>query len=95
MQLSSHNSPSAYGWAGNNEVYMKGQCLKNVNWFISDYSKGDTIELIFDCDHLIIRMNNLRSNKSHEMIVDLTYCPFPWMVHLNLFHIQTRIRINP
>ncbi|CAF2996828.1 unnamed protein product, partial [Rotaria sp. Silwood2] len=95
MQQNSQNSPSAYGWAGHNEVYMNGQCLKNTNGYISEYSKGDIIELILDCDHRLIRMINIRSMKSYETNVDLSQCPFPWMIHLNLFHMQTRIRINP
>ncbi|CAF1492260.1 unnamed protein product [Adineta steineri] len=95
MQSNSTKSLSAYGWAGKNETFMNGQISKNMNGYIGDYLKDDIIELILDCNHRIIRMNNLRSTKSYELNVDLTHCPFPWMIHLNLFHIQTRIRIDP
>ncbi|CAM4971091.1 unnamed protein product [Rotaria socialis] len=83
------------GWAGHNEVYMNGKCSKNVNGYTSDYSKGDVIELILDCDHHLIRMTNIRSTKSYEINVDLKDCPFSWMLPLNIFHHETRIRANP
>ncbi len=94
MQENSQNSATAYGWAGNNEVYVNGKCMKDLNEYNSNYAKADVIELILDCDHRLIRMINLRSTKSYEVTVDLTQCPFPWMLHLNLFHPQTRLRIN-
>ncbi|CAF2092598.1 unnamed protein product [Rotaria magnacalcarata] len=90
----SYQSNSSYGWAGHNEVYTNGKCSKKVNGYTSDYSKGDVIELTLDCDHHLIRMANIRSTKSYEINVDLKDCPFPWMLHLNLFHHQTRIRVN-
>ncbi|UJR38771.1 hypothetical protein I4U23_031436 [Adineta vaga] len=93
MQSNSYTSLSAYGWAGHNEVYMYGSCKKNVNGYESDYATGDIIELILECDHRRIRMHNFRSKKSYEIAIDLEHCPFPWMIHLNLFHIQTRIKI--
>jgi hypothetical protein len=93
MRKDSHRSSSTYGWAGHDEIYMNGKDSKNLSGYISDYSKGDIIELIIDCDNRRIHMKNLRSAKFHEMNVDLTHCPFPWMIHLNLFHIQTCIRI--
>ncbi|CAF0903740.1 unnamed protein product [Adineta ricciae] len=93
MQPNSHNSSSSYGWAGHNEVYMHGHCQKDVNGYVSDYAQGDTIELILKCDQRMIRMNNFRSKKSYTIEVDTKHCPFPWMIHLNLLHIQTRIRI--
>ncbi|CAF4708135.1 unnamed protein product [Rotaria socialis] len=83
------------GWAGHNDVYMNGKCSKNVNGYTSGYSRDDVIELILDCDHHPIRMTNIRSTKSYEINVDLKDCRFPWMLHLNLFHHETRIRINP
>ncbi|CAF1415233.1 unnamed protein product [Adineta steineri] len=95
MQSNSTKSLSAYGWAGKNETFMNGQISKNMNGYTSDYLKDDIIELILDCNHRTIRMNNLRSTKSYKLNIDLTHCPFPWMIHLNLFHIQTRIRIDP
>ncbi|CAF1300610.1 unnamed protein product [Adineta steineri] len=95
MQSNSTKSSSAYGWAGKNETFMNGQISQNMNGYTSDYLEDDIIELILDCNHRIIRMNNLRSTKSYELNIDLTHCPFPWMIHLNLFHIQTRIRIDP
>ena len=95
MKEKSYQSNSSFGWAGPNEIYMNGKCSKNVNGYTSDYSKGDVIELILDCDHHLIRMTNIRSTKSYEINIDLKDCPFPWMLHLNLFHHQTRIRINP
>ena len=94
MQSHSYKSSTAYGWAGNNEVYMNGECLKNINGYTSDYAKGDVIEIILDCDHHLIHMFNIRSKKSHEINVDLSHCPFPWVLHLNLLHMHTRIRID-
>ena len=94
MQENSQNSATAYGWAGYNEVYVNGQRMKNMNEYKSDYKKEDIIELILDCNRRVLRMINLRSTKSYEITVGRTQCPLPWLIHLNLFHPQTQVRIN-
>ena len=95
MQTNSECLSSAYGWAGHDYVYVNGKPFKKMNGYTSDYSTGDIIELTIDCEHHQIQMTNIRSKKSNEININLSHCPLPWMLHLNLFHIQTRIRINP
>ena len=95
MQTNSECLSSAYGWTGHDYVYVNGKPFKKMNGYTSDYSTGDIIELTIDCEHHQIQMTNIRSKKSNEININLSHCPLPWMLHLNLFHIQTRIRINP
>ncbi|CAF1283100.1 unnamed protein product [Didymodactylos carnosus] len=95
MQNNSCTSMSSYGWAAgaNNTVYIHGQGSNNYKGYVSDFRVNDIIELELDCYRRLIRMRNHRSNKQHELPIDLDKCPFPWVLHLNLGSYGDRLRI--
>lgn len=90
---SSFENVSSYGWAGNHEVFIGGKMHKRYNGYISDYKEDDVIYLSLDCQNMRIHMLNVRSKQSSTIVVDIEECRLPWRLQINLFHIQTRIRI--
>ena len=95
LQYNSYCAASSYGWAAgpNNAVYRNGQCLNNYEGYVSEYAVADTIELELDCYRRLIRLRNNRTNKHHELPIDLDKCPFPWIFHVNLNINGDRLRI--
>ena len=91
IQEHSYESPSCYGWYdGEHFVYAGGQ---NIGGQGHDIAQNDTINLLIDCDHRLIRLTNERTHRTLELLVDLDQCPFPWQMHLNLNLSPTHIRI--
>jgi len=93
LQSASYGCKATYGWTSNNDIWSNG--LKNRNNSKDDIEmkKNDIINLILDCDKQTITIVNERTNKKHEMAVNIDYCPFPWQLHVNLFEGESRVRI--
>lgn len=85
--------PSCYGWGGQDSTILNCAMHSNFNGYSCDFELNDTIELIMDCDHRIIRLTNQRTNRTHMMNIDLAKCPFPWHFLLNLFYPRDQVRI--
>ncbi|CAF2659317.1 unnamed protein product [Rotaria sp. Silwood2] len=80
----SYSTPTTYGWAGLNQVFLNGVCKNGFNGYKSDMEKNDTIEFYVDCDQRKIRLKNERTNSTYELDVDVAQSPFPWQLSLNL-----------
>jgi hypothetical protein len=93
LQRLSYNSQSTYGWSSNNDIWSNGQKNRNNSNDVIEMKKNDIINLILDCDKQAIMMVNERTNKKHEMAVNIFHCPFPWQLHINLFEANSRVRI--
>jgi hypothetical protein len=90
-QEHSYASPSCYGWYnGEGFVYAGGQ---NIGGQGHDIAQNDTVNVLIDCDHRLIRLTNERTHRTLELLVDLDQCTFPWQMHLNLNLTGTCIRI--
>ena len=85
--------PSCYGWGGQDSTILNCAMHAGLNGYSCDFQLNDSIELLIDCDHRIIRLTNLRTKRAHTMNIDLVKCPFPWHFTLNLFYPKDRIRI--
>jgi hypothetical protein len=93
MRAASYNSPSTYGWATENQIYVNG---RNIGGQTLEIAQNDTIILLIDCDQRKIELKNERSNCTLKIPVDINKCPFPWQLHLNLHAANTHVRIlNP
>jgi hypothetical protein len=95
LRESSHNTPTTFGWATNSAVFRDAIGSFGYNGFKSDMAQNDTIELFLDCDRQIIRLKNERTNKTHEMNVNVTQCPLPWQLHIGLLHQNDQVRYLP
>jgi hypothetical protein len=95
LQRLSYSSQSTYGWTSNNYIWSNGQKNKNESNCAIVLKKNDIISLILDCDKRTITMINERTNKKHELVVNITHCPFPWQFHVNLYEANSRLRILP
>ncbi|CAF3109923.1 unnamed protein product [Rotaria socialis] len=99
MQEKSFESSTAYGWAGEKQVFLKGlpSCVEGYGGYDSDICTNDTIELTLNCQLGVISMFNYRTKKIYQIIIDTREgCPFPWQLHINLFAPGDRVKIiNP
>jgi hypothetical protein len=93
LQNNSYDSKSTYGWSNNNCIWLNGQEKPNNSNVNIEIDKGDVISLMFDCDKRTIMMINERTNNRFELPVNITNCPFPWQLHINLFGANSRVRI--
>ncbi|CAF1040920.1 unnamed protein product [Didymodactylos carnosus] len=96
MQERSFDSPTAYGWTGQKQVYLNGIVAypQEYGGWDSDLCLNDTVELIMNCNEKKIQLFNQRTNKVYEIIVDtVTGCPFPWQLHINLYYPDDLVRI--
>ncbi|CAF1167184.1 unnamed protein product [Didymodactylos carnosus] len=96
MQERSFDSPTAYGWAGQKQVYLKGNVanIEGYGGWDSDLCENDTVELIMNCNEKKIQLFNQRTNKLYEILIDIvTGCPFPWQLHVNLYYPDDLLRI--
>ena len=99
MQEKSFQSPTAYGWAGQKQVFLKGMpaAVPGYGGYDSDMCMHDTVDLTLNCQLGIIALFNRRTRKIYEITVDLKEgCPLPWQLHINLFGPEDRVKIiNP
>ncbi|CAF4819492.1 unnamed protein product [Rotaria sp. Silwood1] len=90
-----YGGPKSCGWGGNNSVFLNGNYQPGLNDYQTDIEVNDILELFIDCDRRKIRMTNERTQNTHELDIDITKCPFPWQVSLNLYDSDDRVRILP
>jgi hypothetical protein len=93
LQNNSCNSKSAYGWTSNNCLCSNGSHRSNTSASSIEMKTNDIITLIFNCDTRKISMINQRTNRKHELDVNLDNCPFPWQLHVILYEPNSRVRI--
>jgi hypothetical protein len=93
MQSKSSTISTAYGWAGNNNVFLNGVSHEEYNNYQSDMKTNDTFELLINCDRQSILLTNKRTGKTHELKVDTSKCPFPWQLNFCLHYWGDRVRL--
>lgn len=96
MQEKSFESPTAYGWAGQQQVYLKGMPAATAGYggYDSDMCTHDTVDLTLNCQLGLISLLNHRTKKLYEIKVDLIEgCPLPWQLHINLYAPDDRVKI--
>jgi hypothetical protein len=95
IETVSYDSPSSYGWAGINRVFLNGVFKPGFNNYTSDVEKNDIVELLVDCDKRIINLTNERTHSTFELNIDLNNCPFPWQLNFNVYWANDRVRLLP
>ena len=90
LRKDSYNSSSTYGCSNRGEIYQGHTGAAGKTFEIIE---GDLLVLSIDCDRRKILLENERTNSTMEMSIDLSKCPFPWQLHLNLYHPDTCLRI--
>jgi hypothetical protein len=85
IKIDSYTASTAYGWAGNNEVYLNGVKYCGFNGYRSDIQINDILELLIACDQQMIQLKNERTNQTHRIDINLKECPFPWQFQLCLY----------
>lgn len=99
MQEKSFESSTAYGWAGQKQVFLKGipASMQGYGGYDSDMCTHDTVDIILNCQLGLISLFNHRTRKTYEIQVDLKEgCPLPWQLHINLYGPDDQVKIiNP
>ena len=96
MQEKSFESPTAYGWGGQSQVFLKGQpvAIQGFGGYDSDICTNDSVEITLNCQLSLISLLNHRTKKVYEIPVDTQEgCPLPWQLHINLYGSDDRVRI--
>ncbi|CAF1570257.1 unnamed protein product [Rotaria magnacalcarata] len=88
----SYSTPTTYGWAGINQVYLNGTCSNGFNGYKTNMETNHTLEFMIDCDKQKLRLRNEQTQSMYELDIDISKCPFPWYIILNLYHPGTRLR---
>ncbi len=86
LQAESYSTPSSYGWAGEDQVYINGVKNSGFSGYKSDLQINDTLELLVDCDQQIIYLTNERTRNTYSLNIDIAKCSFPWQLNLNLYN---------
>ena len=76
------NTPTTYGWTGDNLVYLNGHPVQGHQGYESDMELGDTCSLMVDCDRKVIQLTNERTNQTHKIDVNPSICPLPWQLNV-------------
>jgi hypothetical protein len=99
MQEKSFESSTAYGWAGQKQVFLKGVpvSMQGYGGYDSDMCTHDTVDITLNCQLGLISLFNHRTRKIYEIQVDLKEgCPLPWQLHINLYGPDDQVKIiNP
>lgn len=95
LQVTSCDTPTTFGWVTNSYACFNSTPRLGYNGYKSDINQNDIIELFLDCDQRKISLTNERTNKKHEIDVNVTQCPFPWNVHIGLHYQNDRVRYLP
>ncbi|CAF3351619.1 unnamed protein product [Rotaria sp. Silwood2] len=90
LQQDSYRSQTSYGWSNREQVYTAGSHASGQG---SEVIENDTVSLLIDCEHQLIQLTNERTNRTIKQAVDISKCPFPWQLHINLHQALTRVRI--
>jgi hypothetical protein len=96
MQEKSFESSTAYGWAGQKQVFLKGKpaLIEGYGGYDSDICSHDTVDIILNCQLAVISLYNHRTRKLYEIPIDLQQgCPLPWQLHINLYGPDDRVKI--
>lgn len=93
VQKQSYTSPSVYGWAGRDEVYLNGKKVTEYRNYISDFDKSDELNILIDCDLCTIEIINRRTHRIHRLQVDSSLCPLPWQLFICLYYTNDQVRL--
>jgi hypothetical protein len=87
------DNKSLYGWWGLNSKVINGEVQRNKEK--NDIKKYDELTLILKCDHQQIQLEHHRTKRLLELSIDITICPFPWKIIVELPTYVDCIRIIP
>lgn len=81
-----YRNPTFYGWTEKNLVYRAGVPEENFHGYVSDFRNDDTYLLTIDCQQERINLNNIRTNRSYDLDIDVRKCPLPWELNVHLLN---------
>ena len=84
---------SLYGWWGLNTIVTNGQLQRSKEK--NDIEKHDELTLIIRCDQQQIQLYHHRTKRRLQLSIDLTLCPLPWKIVVELPMYGECVRILP
>lgn len=85
-----YNTPSAYGWFIENQIYASGNCT-NKKW--TSFVSNDIFKLEINCDGRILKILNERTQEQDELRVDINQAPLPWRLLVIVYNNEDRVRL--
>ena len=76
------DNKSLYGWWGLNSSVINGKVERNKEK--NDIEKNDKLTLILKCDQQLIQLQHQRTKRLLQISIDITICPFPWKIVVEL-----------
>lgn len=87
------DNKSLYGWWGLNTNVINGELRRNQER--NEIIKHDELTLIIRCDHQQIQLHHHRTKRVLQLSIDITLCPFPWKIVVELPMYGECVRIIP
>ncbi|CAF0950542.1 unnamed protein product [Adineta steineri] len=76
------DNKSLYGWWGLNSFVINGKVQRSKEK--NDIKNYDELTLILKCDHQQIELEHHRTKRLLKLSIDITLCPFPWKIVVEL-----------
>lgn len=93
LQASLHKTPTVYGWAGHQQVWLNGVHHHQYDGYHMEFDTENVIELFLDCREHRMRLTNETTLMTHQIDISPSKCPFPWVVYLGLYGSNDCIRL--
>ncbi len=87
------DNKSLYGWWGLNSIVVNGLVHRNKEK--NDIEKYDELTLVLKCDQQQIQLEHHRTKRLLQLSIDITICPFPWKIIVELPTYGDCVRIIP
>jgi hypothetical protein len=87
------DNKSLYGWWGLNTIVINGKVQRNKEK--NNMERYDEVTLILNCDHQQIQLQHHRTKRILQLSIDITICPFPWKIIVELPTYGDCVRIIP
>ena len=73
---------SLYGWWGLNSIVVNGKVQRSNEK--NDIKNYDELTLVLKCDQQQIELEHHRTKRLLKLSIDITICPFPWKIVVEL-----------
>ena len=85
------DNKSLYGWWGLNSIVNNGKVQRTKEK--NNIEKNDQLTLVLKCDDQQIQLQHHRTKRLLELPIDITICPFPWRIVVELPTYNDCVRI--
>jgi hypothetical protein len=93
LQSHLHQTPTIYGWAGHDQVWINGLHHQQYNGYQRAMDIDHIIELFIDCDRQKVCFTSESTSITHEIDISIKECAFPWIFYIGLYGADDQMRL--